>query len=584
MSNFDVVTKKRLDPRINVDASNKEFIVDVAGNQVTAKVEPAQSYSNSQINFNITPSSPNTVIDRGFFVEVRMKYNFTGRANTNTDKTFQKDLFAPRGFSYGIQSANLTINGLSISQEVQQIVHAQAHFNDKTEYVRGQTLSPTFHCVDGYQSYDQPSASSSLMHPLRSYNSSTRAEFGKGSYKMEITDNSIETGEVLVTYYEYMSLSPAIYNNRKCPGLTNVTSLQLSLNLSNLERTFGLGQVGDPVADTKYPTGVTAVIVDIPKCHYTEISMPVYIESPPVVTYSYTDIQRQESGLTAIADGATAILNSNSYQLNTVPHSVIIFAKEQYSDITSKANLQSVRKLLSTPDCYGTIEKLEIKYNNQILMSSASQSQLWQMSSRNGLDMSFVEFCGLTQEANASATTGRNVALVGSLVCLNFGSDLAAADPTMVPGTSINSNFQVSATVKNQSGFNKNYVLQILYVYDGILSVSPGSAYKYVSLMNRSETLNLEIEDTIETTYTSGGDFRSVIEGVKSGLKKAAPFLKPLVSTGLDVVADVASPLVTPTVAKKVREGVKSVTGLGLQGGGLQGGAVVTKSGMANRM
>lgn len=579
MSNFDVVTKKRLDTRINVDATNKEFIVDVAGNQCTQKVEPAQSFSKSQINWNITPSSPNTVIDRGFFVEVRLKYNFSGRT-AGTESTFIKDMAAPRGLAYGIQSANLTINGLSISQEIQQIVHAQSHFNDKTEYVRGQTLSPTFHCVDAYQSYEAPTANATLMQPLRGYNSSTRAEFGKGSYKMEIVSNTLAAAEVFVTFYEYMSLSPCVYNNRKVPGLTNVTSLQLSLNLSNLERTFGVAQA--VAADASYPTSYTVSIDGIPKCHYTEISMPVYIESPPVVTYSYTDIQRQESGLTNIANGGVANLVSNSYQLNTVPHSVIIFAKEQYGDITSTANVTTIRKLLSTPDAYGTIEKLEIKYNNQILLSSASQAQLWQMSSRNGLDMSFAEFCGMTQEVNPGSP-GKDVPLIGSLVCLNFGSDVAAGDPTMVPGTSINSNFSVTATVRNQSGSAKNYVLQILYVYDGILSVSPGSAYKYVSLLNRSETLNLEIEDTIETTYTSGGDFKSFTDSLKSGLKKAAPYLKPLVSTGLDVAATAATPMLGPG-AQAIRQGVKGVTGLGMVGGGLQGGALVQKSGMASRM
>jgi hypothetical protein len=322
-------------------------------------------------------------------------------------------------------------------------------------------------------------------------------------------------------------------------------------------------------------------------CHFQELSFPVYLNVPPVVTTSYTDIQRQTSSRNQlIAAGASAQLSSNSYQLNTVPHSIIVYAKERESDIYASASSKT-----NKTDSYGVIEKLEIQYNNQsAILSSASEVQLFQMSARNGVDLSWQEFSGATKELSGTANTlPTNIPLCGSLVCLSFGKDISANDPTAIPGVSINSNFQVRATVRNpnNNGIDIYYDLTVLYVYEGILSIAPGQAYKYVSLLTKDETLSLEVE---EGDVVSGGavDFKGMLSKAKTGLKKAAPFLKPLASTALDVGADLVSPLVPS--ASQLRQGVKQVTGLGLKSNGagfsaagVSGGMLQQKSSMSLR-
>jgi len=212
------------------------------------------------------------------------------------------------------------------------------------------------------------------------------------------------------------------------------------------------------------------------------------------------------------------------------------------------------------------------------------------MSARNGVDLSWQEFQGSTKELSGTAGTGpTNIPLCGSIVALSFGKDISANDPTAIPGTSINSNFQVRATVKNpnNTGIDIYYDLTVLYVYEGILSVAPGQAYKYISLLTRDETLSLEVEEGDEV---SGGavDFKGMLAKAKTGLKKAVPYLKPLASAALDVGADLATPFVPS--APHLRGEVKKLTGFGLQSqgagimaGGVSGGQLQPKSSMSLR-
>jgi hypothetical protein len=577
MANFDVQTKKRLDKRLAVSPEGKEFIIDVAGAQVTPRVEPATSLSNSVINFNITPNSPTSVLDRSVIVATKVKFIFTGSQVGGSGNVIQPEQSAPRGFNYGVQSSTVTINGLSISQETQAIMHVLSHFSEDDHMIHKQTISPSWMAADYVQRYIDVSQGTN-MNTLSNYKNSTRARFGKGTYDYTVNTISATAANVDVTFYEYMTLSPMNYNGDEMPGLTNVTSLQLTFTLANLERMWA--QAND---------NITTLQVSIleSNCHFQELSFPVYLNVPPVVTTSYTDIQRQTSSRNQlIAAGASAQLSSNSYQLNTVPHSIIVYAKERESDIYASASSKT-----NKTDSYGVIEKLEIQYNNQsAILSSASEVQLFQMSARNGVDLSWQEFSGATKELSGTANTlPTNIPLCGSLVCLSFGKDISANDPTAIPGVSINSNFQVRATVRNpnNNGIDIYYDLTVLYVYEGILSIAPGQAYKYVSLLTKDETLSLEVE---EGDVVSGGavDFKGMLSKAKTGLKKAAPFLKPLASTALDVGADLVSPLVPS--ASQLRQGVKQVTGLGLKSNGagfsaagVSGGMLQQKSSMSLR-
>ena len=159
------------------------------------------------------------------------------------------------------------------------------------------------------------------------------------------------------------------------------------------------------------------------------------------------------------------------------------------------------------------------------IINSATQEQLFMISSINGTNQSWSEFYGQTQIIPNNANGAITVPLTGSIVSLEFGKDISS-DPTAIPGTSVNANFQVSAQVKNQHAENRTFELVVLYVYSGVLVISPGSSFKYTSILTRDETLSLPL---LEGNNVGSDSLKGGVvcphEG-STGLKMAKDYLK----------------------------------------------------------
>lgn len=512
------------------------------------------------------------MVDRCFLVECDITIDFVGAGNGSN--LLQPNCDAPRSLSNIISNTNLTVNGLTISQETRYLYHAFQHFNHKDQQTTFQSLTPGFLSGDYSQTYEEVFGTS--VNPLADYKDSTRSRFGRGSYPFTIVSNTQNAAQVSFKLYELITMSPLIFDDGLYPGLCNVTSLQLSFTLQNLQRIWSHSTSGGAII-----TGATVQIGES-FCHFTEISTPVYMSIPPVCTLSYYDIQRQTSNNhTIIAPGATATLSSNSYQLNQVPSRIIIFAKEQESTI-----YDTDEHMINKPDAYGAIENCSIQLDNQSsLLSQASQQQLYMISSRNGVDMSYAEWIGETTIINPIlGESSSKLGLTGSLLTLDFGQDLSA-DPTFLPSVSVNSNFSVSVRVKNTSLVSKSYDLTILYVYAGALILSPGSAYKYSTLFTREQSLSLPlIEGSGGSKEFTGGDFKGFMKKMGSSFNRALeqPAFRNMISSGMDIGAAAATPYLG-AAAPALRAGVKQLSGLGMMGGGMTGGSLLNKNKLKNR-
>ena len=568
MSSFDVATYRKLDARLSQKPSSRSYVVNASGSQITSRREPSNSSNNnSTITFQLTPNSPNNVIDRAFIVEVDVDITFQG--NGNGTNLLHPNMDGPRSFSNICQSSQLSINGLTISQETQSFYHALQHFNGLEEMVKYMSLSPGLMSPDFLQEYADGLGSD--MNSLNDYKNSTRGHIGRGSYPFEVVSNTENSAQVRFKVYDYLTLSPMVYDDSLVPGLTNVTSLQLSFTLQNLARIWSHGEPNN--------NQITSAQVNIGQAfvHFTEISMPVYLTPPPVATLAYYDIQRQTSNNNVLLQpGASTVIQSNTYQLNQVPTRIMIYAKETDSNIYS-----SVRNQVSKPDAYATINKVDIQYNNQAsILSSASQQQLFQISSRNGVDMSYPEWVGETQIlSSVIGESTEQLPLTGSILCLDFGKDISS-DPTALPSVSVNANFSLKLDITNKSKSAKNYDLTILYVYQGAIIISPGKAFKYTSALTREQVLSLPLIEGSEADNISGGDFKGFMKKVKSGLGTAAKYLKPLITPGLDVLQTVATPYVGEPAATVGREAIRALTGYGVSGGDYYGDAGVMGGGV----
>jgi len=550
---LDIEAYRMLDNRLSMNQDTRQFQVPIGGSNVTYRSEPSTSAGTSnQITFNLTPNSPNNVIDRTMLFAAGCTINFT-RQNGGAPM-LRNGQDALRGFNHVVQSTNLTINGMTISQETKYLQDIFNRFTDDLDsLVQFKSISPSLKHPDTTRTY--AGGTGSNMNPLGGFNTATIRSQGRGVYPIKVISNNNNDAQIQFDIHELMTISPLEYQGCQVPGLANCTSLSLNFNLeSDRSRIWSRDPDG---GETNF---AVSVVFDTPKIHFCEISLPVFYSLPPSVSTSYYDLQRQVTTVSGnIGPRGSGTIRSNTYQLNQAPSRVIIYAK----------NTESTPL---TTDTFGVITKLDIQYNNMSsILNSATTEQLFMISSVNGSNQSWADFFGSAVDYSVPVGDfyGGNLTS-GSIICLDFGKDISS-DPTSIPGTSINANFSVEATIQNRINADTTYELVIVYVYAGVLVVSPGSAFKYTSILTRDETLSLPL---IEGAQAGNADLKGGAKPMKQ--------LKAAFSTGMDVLKDYKSKKASAVAG--ARAGTKG-NGVYTEGksAGLSGGQAVSSASLRDR-
>lgn len=530
---LDIEAYRLLDERLSMNQNTRQFQVKIGGSNVNYRTENATSGdAQTQLTFNLTPNSPNNVIDRTLLFKARATVKV--KLIPKPPATIVADNIRPlingqasvRGFNNIVESTTLSINGQSISEETKYVHDIFNRFTDELDsLVKFKSLTPSLMNADVTTNYAQY-ANASNFNSLGSWDSSTRRSLGRGFYPYVSISNPAATGgattelvaEVILDINELIHLSPAEYQGNQVAGLCNVTSLQLNFNLASDKSRFW--------SMAKFETCISQVSVTFSgaEIQFCEITPPVFYSIPPTVSTSYYELVRQTSqkrtigAYTGGVDYTKVTLTSNTYQLNQVPSRIIIYAKPVEQSEQNDAATQT--------DSYGVISKLNIQYNNMSsIINSASQEQLFMISSINGSNQSWAEFAGKVSQFTTTETGGSYIPTTGSIVCLEFGKDISS-DPTAIAGTSVNANLQIQATVGNQRDVATDFELVILYVYSGVLVISPGASFKYTSILTRDETLSLPLLEgpSVGSDHLKGG--MTCPREISSGLKMGRDVLK----------------------------------------------------------
>ena len=106
----------------------------------------------------------------------------------------------------------------------------------------------------------------------------------------------------------------------------------------------------------------------------------------------------------------------------------------------------------STPDYFLPITKISINWNNQSgLLASASAFNLYQYSRKAGSNQNWLEFYGVAKKANAGGGDATNINTSGSLLMIDFATDLQLTEDWYSCGSIGNFNLQFDVTVNNTS-------------------------------------------------------------------------------------------------------------------------------------
>lgn len=365
----------------------------------------------------------------------------------------------------------------------------------------------------------------------------------RGAFKYFIVQNPTGDGANPVTAIidlavtEPLYLPPFCFGDREGPGLYNVTSMDFNItfinNMANrvwshmtgaagtvpftsANITFG-GMVNGPTS--KFFAGNAPLML----INYITPQETQIIGPNQSLTYPYFDVQRYPTQLNPIAatspptDAVPVTVYSNNIQLSSIPRRLYVYIRESNQILYNDASIT---------DTFCPISNISIQWMNKNgLLASASPQELYKMSVKNHLNMSWTQWSG---EGMSSDQT--HVATSGGPICLEFATDIGL-DALDAPGKLGQYMLQVQCTFRNISNRTMYPVLYLVPILEGTFCVpNVGRAMINIGVITSQDILDAQSKPGIsyhDIESVKGGNFFS---GIKDFfVNKVFPALKGFV-------------------------------------------------------
>lgn len=486
------------DPRIAVE-NERTWALVKGGSVVTQRQYTTTNYSNQAFIFSCPPPSLDVFVDRDVRLRSGVDASFTGTATTDTLLNAGGDAFRKNPFSKVINNMQATINTSQISVQIGDAIPGleRAHaYPRETEYYYGMT--PSY--PDMSQSYND--LAGTQRNPLGGYDVGMFGTTQRGAFPMVIVSNSDTAAEVTAVITEPIYMSPFLWTHEG-PGLYNVQTFDFQFNFSS-----NLSSIWSHATSPAGPDGGTSTISSItvdftaPVLLFTYITPKATMAIPRQnLVYPFYNVTRYPNGPSSITAGSTSQIISSTINISTIPKRIYCFGMRQPTDRNQ-----------NTTDTFGAIQNISIQFGNvSNLLATASQQDLYNMSRKNGLAMSWTEFSG-GYVYGSDFSVGAGFGTVGSVVILEPGKDFGLSD-TQVAGLNEKLTIQFNVTLKNVSAETINYTLYIVTIDDGLLTIpTPGQSFIQIGVVSVQDIINSVNSPSIvynDVDHLEGGDFRS---------------------------------------------------------------------------
>jgi len=553
---------KVVEPRVNVKADEqRNHIVLQGGIRYTEQVNVADSFGSVgtkpvQALWTIYPPSTQTIVDRLMKIKCYVEVKAVGgdlQIGTND---------APRQFPIHSLTDVLTIqiNGESISDNIGDKVSALLCYGNVSED-RNQTWSTTTAMPDQFQQLSDWQTLGSARNPLSEYGENS-TENSRGGYPYEVVD--AQTVRYVLT--EPVLMSP-FYNglHGQVEGFVNVNQFNIAYRWkSDVSKFWTHSSAGNPITD------VEVSFYRAPEILTTFITPDLTQPIPRLLTLPYHKSQDYLRSVPSMAVGETRRVISDSIKLSQIPRRMYLFVRRRRQDSN-----------YSTADAFAGIERISVLWNNQSgLFSNATQQDLYEISRRNGLNMTFSQFSKYR----------------GSVVCIEFGTQLGLLD-NEAAGVRGQYTVQIELDVKNLSGEEGwNGELYTLMMMEGTFQISENMGR--ATLGNLTADVAFQAKQAEELDFHAyqalrgGGFFSSlksivnkIARGVQDGVgmaEKVGKYVGPAVVSAFPELAPVAGALPALSAGANFVRGLTDDKRRGgtLAGGRLAGGSVMSRRGM----
>lgn len=454
------------EPRLNLKNDKRYAIVEGGTDQSWHIFAATTGTSITNVEFNADPPSPQVVLDREALMTYPLRFTFTKNAPAAVPPKLLNigSTDALRAFPIASSMANLSasLNNESISIPASQVIHPLSRYYMK-DANRNNVLSMTASHLDSYIDYDQGVGQAN--NALGKYGDSSYAQ-GRGALRYSVVDTDGLTATVDVTVTEPLFLPPFLFGSQRKKGFIGLQTLKVQITMiGNLARRLWSHA---PVAGVAYDA-VSVAFSAAPSLHLNFITPRLTDPNAFKLSqvYPYYKLFPQFSVASNVAGNADGEIRTNNFLLSSIPRRFYFCVREAEVDLLGNSADQKT-------DTYARINQISFNFGNRTNQLAAADSyDLYRISKRNGLDMSWVEW---DQK-------------VGSVLCLDAASDLIMNEEEAAGQMG---RFQVSAVVKftNLSAAAKNFEVVMIPVEEGILSLEHNRTITSLGVFNARDVLS----------------------------------------------------------------------------------------------
>ena len=521
--------------------SMKTHIVRQGGSRVNNQIFPSNSWGSPgaplvQASWNISPPSTQTIVDRNIRVKAYLEVVVDQPLQVGTNDGLRQFPLAAI-----TDVVTMQINGETVSQNTADLIAAMnCYHNDAYDRSRAVSTSPAM--PDQYQNYSDWQLYGSARNVLADYGENS-AEMSRGGFPITIAPDGLSFRCELT---EPLFLSPFLSGQDQDEGMVNVNQLNLSLRWVQLtNRVLCHASSGNPI------TAVSASFYQAPEVLVNYITPMITYPLPTVQTFPYSKLQQYIKPVGNFTTGSTQTLISDSIKLSLIPHRMYAYVRH--------ARSQSDYRVA---DSFAKISRVSVLWNNQSgLLSTASEQELFDISSRNDCNLSYPQWDKYR----------------GSVMCVEFGKDigLQANEAAGVAGQ-FTIQVQVEATNLSDTG---DYEFFIIFDQPGTFSVFENGARASIGNFSEAMVLSAQQSDTESnhSVYTAlhGGGRGRFMKGFKNFVHRFA--------SGLGDVSKMAMPIVSALVPE-IAPAVGLVSQVAPKVAAAAGGGRVTGGRLSRRM
>ena len=481
----------------------KTHVVRQGGQRVNQQIFPSNSWGSPgaplvQASWNISPPSTQTIVDRNIRVKAYLEVVVDQPLQVGTN-----DGLRQFPLSAITDVITMQINGETVSQNTADLISALNCYHNDT-YDRNRAVSTSPAMPDQFQKYSDWQLYGSARNPLADYGENS-SEMSRGGFPITIAPDGLSFRCELS---EPLFLSPFLSGQDEDEGMVNVNQLNLSLRWVQLtNRVLCHASSGNPI------TTVSASFYQAPEVLVNYITPMITYPLPTVQTFPYSKLQQYIKPVGNFVAGSSQTLISDSIKLSLIPHRMYAFVRHARSSSD-----------YTVADSFAKISRMSVLWNNQSgLLSTASEQELFDISSRNDCNLSYPQWDKYR----------------GSVMCIEFGKDigLQANESAGVSGQ-YTIQVQIEATNLDDTA---NYEFFLLMDQPGTFSVFENGARASIGNFSSAMVLSAQQGDSESShaVYTAlhGGRLNGrFMKGFKNFVHRF--------STGLGSIANMAAPIV----------------------------------------